>query len=64
MTICKAAEKRVNFKHVEGPVGVRARNFRIDKISSIGWKSRFSLKEGIARTYPWIKEHVDAHKND
>ena len=64
MTICEVAKKRVNFKHVEGPVGVKARNFRVDKISSIGWKSRFSLKEGIARTYPWIKEQAtdDRHR--
>jgi nucleoside-diphosphate-sugar epimerase len=43
---------------VEGPVGVKARNFRNDKIRNLGWESRFSLAEGIARTYPWIEEQV------
>ena len=54
------AGKDIRIKHIEGPVGVKARNFRIDRISSIGWKSRFSLHEGISRTYPWVKAQLDA----
>jgi len=61
-TIAAVAGKKIRIKHVEGPVGVKARNFRIDRISSIGWKSRFSLRDGIARTYPWIKAQVEAHR--
>jgi len=57
-TVARVAGKRIKMKHVEGPVGVQARNFRIDKIKSIGWESKFSLEEGIARTYPWILEQV------
>ena len=49
-------------KHIAGPVGVRARNFTNDQIRSTGWQSRFSLKDGIARTYPWIKEQVEKAK--
>jgi nucleoside-diphosphate-sugar epimerase len=55
--------KKIFFKHVEGPVGVKARNFRNDRISSIGWRSEFSLKDGLSRTYPWIKAQVKAAKN-
>jgi nucleoside-diphosphate-sugar epimerase len=55
--------KKIFFKHVEGPVGVKARNFRNDRISSIGWRSEFSLKDGLSRTYPWIKAQVEAAKN-
>jgi len=57
-TVIGISGKNLSMKHVEGPVGVLARNFRNDKIKSIGWQSRFSLKEGLARTYPWIAEQV------
>jgi len=63
LTIAAVAGKRINIKHVEGPVGVKARNFLVDRISSIGWKSRFSLRDGLSRTYPWVKAQVDAKKN-
>jgi len=56
--VARVAGKRIALKHVDGPVGVKARNFRNDKIRSLGWESRFSLAEGIARTYPWIEEQV------
>ncbi len=59
-TIAEVAGKKIHIRHVEGPVGVEARNFRIDKIRGIGWQSQFSLKEGIERTYPWVKAQVEA----
>jgi nucleoside-diphosphate-sugar epimerase len=62
-TIAGISGKKISFKHVEGPVGVKARNFRNDRISSIGWRSEFSLKDGLSRTYPWIKAQVEAAKN-
>jgi nucleoside-diphosphate-sugar epimerase len=62
-TIAGISGKKISFKHVEGPVGVKARNFRNDRISSIGWRSGFSLKDGLSRTYPWIKAQVEAAKN-
>ncbi|MCJ7680741.1 MAG: NAD-dependent epimerase/dehydratase family protein, partial [Candidatus Aminicenantes bacterium] len=57
-TIAAAAGKSIHIHHIEGPVGVSARNFRHDRISSLGWESRFSLNEGISRTYPWILDQV------
>ncbi len=59
-TVAEVAGKRIRIKNVEGPVGVRARNFRIDKVAALGWESRFSLKEGIAQTYPWVEAQVKA----
>ncbi|MCX7012347.1 MAG: NAD-dependent epimerase/dehydratase family protein [Candidatus Sumerlaeota bacterium] len=56
--VTEVAGKTIKIKHVEGPVGVRARNFRVDKIETLGWKSKVSLEEGIRRTYPWILEQV------
>jgi len=61
-TIAEVAGKKINIKHIEGPVGVNARNFRNDLIKSIGWKSNHSLYTGIAKTYPWVKTQVEANK--
>jgi nucleoside-diphosphate-sugar epimerase len=61
-TIADVSGKRINMKHIDGPVGVKARNFRIDRIASIGWKSKISLKQGIAQTYPWVKSQVEASR--
>jgi len=41
-------------------VGVQSRNFSNERIYSVGWRSRFSLKDGIARTYPWVQAQVEA----
>jgi GDP-D-mannose 3',5'-epimerase len=60
--IADVAGKKVHTKHIKGPVGVKARNFRIDRIRSIGWESRISLKEGIAQTYAWINDQVEASR--
>jgi nucleoside-diphosphate-sugar epimerase len=29
------------------------------RIKSLGWEAKYSLKEGIARTYPWIEAQVE-----
>lgn len=58
-TVCEVAGKKVKVKNVEGPVGVHSRNFSNDRIYSTGWRSRFSLKDGIELTYPWIKARVE-----
>jgi len=61
-TVAEVAGKRIRIKHVPGPVGVDARNFRNDRIASLGWTSKISLREGISRTYPWIKAQIEARK--
>jgi len=45
-------------EHVDGPVGVQARNFSKARIESLGWQAKVSLREGIARTYAWIEEEI------
>ena len=52
--------KRIHIKHIEGPVGVRSRNFSNARIYSIGWRAKVFLEEGIGRTYPWIEEQVES----
>jgi nucleoside-diphosphate-sugar epimerase len=56
--IADVAGKKVRIKHVKGPVGVQSRNFSNERIYSIGWQSRFPLRDGIALTYPWVEEQV------
>jgi len=63
-TIADVAPKKIKLHHIPGPVGVKARNFTNDRIRSIGWESKFSLRDGITRTYPWIKEQVDRAKKE
>lgn len=59
-TVADVAGKRIRIAYVEGPVGVRSRNFSNERIYSTGWRSRFSLRDGIARTYPWVEAQVRA----
>ena len=59
-TVADVAGKRIKVKHVPGPVGVHSRNFSNERIYSIGWQARYYLREGIARTYPWIEAQVKA----
>jgi GDP-D-mannose 3',5'-epimerase len=57
-TVAQVAGKKINVKHVEGPVGVQSRNFSNERIYSTGWQAKYFLKDGIACTYPWISEQV------
>jgi len=58
--VTEVSGKRVSVKHVDGPVGVRSRNFSNDRIYSLGWRARVRLEEGIGLTYPWIERQVRA----
>ena len=60
--IAEIAGKKLEIRHVAGPVGVQARNFRTDRMNSIGWESRVPLREGLSRTYPWISQQVEASR--
>jgi len=54
----EVAGKRINIRHVDGPVGVQSRNFSNAGIQSLGWSPKYFLKDGIALTYPWIESQV------
>jgi nucleoside-diphosphate-sugar epimerase len=60
LLVAEIAGKKIHLRHVDGPVGVRARNFVTPRISSIGWESKVPLREGLSRTYPWIQSQVQA----
>ena len=57
-TVADVAGKRIGMAHILGPVGVRSRNFSNARIYTTGWRSRFSLRDGIVRTYPWVAAQV------
>ena len=59
-TVAGVAGKEIEPRYVDGPVGVQSRNFSLARIESLGWKARVSLQEGIALTYPWINDEVQA----
>jgi len=60
--VMEVSEKKVQIKHVAGPVGVQSRNFSNERIYSLGWQAKFYLKDGISRTYPWVEEQVRKHQ--
>ena len=53
------AGKRVNIRHVPGPLGVRGRNSDNRLIrEKLGWEPSETLHDGLAKTYPWILQEV------
>jgi len=50
--------KVLDVAYVDGPVGVQSRNFSHARIESLGWQAKFSLEEGIGRTYEWVDRQV------
>jgi nucleoside-diphosphate-sugar epimerase len=59
---CAVAGKSVRKEYqLDKPQGVRGRNSENTLIRKVlGWAPSISLKEGIARTYPWIAQQVEA----
>ncbi len=57
-TVAEVAGKKINIKHIDGPVGVQSRNFSNERIYTTGWRAKYFLKDGIAENYPWIEEQV------
>jgi len=57
---CSIEGKKLNKKHIEGPLGVRGRNSDNALIyEKLGWKPDFALADGIKKTYFWIKQQVE-----
>jgi len=59
----KAADKKVEKNHIEGPLGVRGRNSNNDLIrEKLDWDYTMTLEEGIKKTYDWINEEQLGNK--
>ena len=63
--IMDIAGKEIEIKHVEGPVGVRARTSDNRLIESrLGWKPGRPLRDGLEPTYRWIEKQVAAGREE
>jgi nucleoside-diphosphate-sugar epimerase len=57
---CNIEKKTLNKIHVPGPLGVRGRNSNNDLVKKeLGWDYSMTLKEGIGKTYLWIKDQIE-----
>ncbi|MCD6076028.1 MAG: NAD-dependent dehydratase [Rhodospirillales bacterium] len=58
--VMQVAGKHLTIRHIDGPQGVRGRNsdnrLILDKL---GWAPEQALRDGIAKTYPWIRDQVE-----
>jgi GDP-D-mannose 3',5'-epimerase len=55
----KVAGKKINLRHIEGPLGVRGRNSDNRLIrEKLGWTPSQPLEAGIEKTYKWIKAQL------
>jgi nucleoside-diphosphate-sugar epimerase len=60
-TAAKVSAKTVEKNHIDGPLGVRGRNSNNDVVRrELGWDYSQTLEEGIAKTYTWICEQINA----
>jgi len=58
--IMDIAGKKLNVKHISGPLGVRGRNSDNRLIEEkLGWKPSCPLKEGLEKTYRWVQMMVE-----
>lgn len=57
---CLVERKVLNKVYIPGPLGVRGRNSNNDLIKEkLGWSPSISLKDGIEKTYLWIKDQIN-----
>ena len=57
------AGKKISIKHIPGPEGVRGRNSDNALIKEkLGWEPDYPLKNGLEKTYQWIKTQADKLK--
>lgn len=62
-SIMEFESKKLGIRHIPGPEGVRGRNSDNTLIRKVlGWSPSISLKDGLQRTYAWIKTEVEAEK--
>ncbi len=55
--------KSLRLKHIDGPLGVRGRTSDNRLISkALGWAPSADLRWGMAQTYAWISEQVEAQR--
>lgn len=59
--IIQIANKKITVSNIKGPEGVRGRNSDNALIfEKLKWAPKYSLQQGLEKTYSWIKKQVDA----
>ncbi len=57
--------KNLPIKHIDGPMGVRGRNSNNKLIlEKLGWEPSIKIKDGLRKTYFWIKEQIEKEGGD
>jgi GDP-D-mannose 3',5'-epimerase len=57
------SSKNININNIKGPVGVNGRNSDNKLIKEkLNWEPSISLKDGITKTYNWIKQEISKDK--
>lgn len=55
--VIEISGKNISIKNIDGPVGVRGRNSDNTLIENkLGWKPKYSLRDGMELLYKWIHE--------
>ena len=58
--IINVSGKSLGIVHTEGPTGVRGRNSDNDLVrEKLNWDYKMTLREGMEKTYDWIKQQID-----
>ena len=61
--VSEIAGKKINRKHIPGPLGVAGRNSDNNLIhEKLGWSPSEPLKKGLEKSYKWVKQQVDKSK--
>lgn len=59
--IIQLASKKITIRNIPGPEGVRGRNSDNALISEkLGWQPKYSLYQGLEKTYAWIKDQIES----
>jgi GDP-D-mannose 3',5'-epimerase len=61
--VMQVAGKKLNIRHIKGPLGVRGRNSDNQLIfEKLGWRPSRPLSEGLQKTYSWVASQVEMAK--
>ncbi|MHA2238197.1 MAG: NAD-dependent epimerase/dehydratase family protein [Candidatus Hodarchaeales archaeon] len=58
--ISRIAKKKIQKQYdLTKPIGVKSRSADLTLVKKVlGWEKKFTLKEGLEKTYPWINQQV------
>lgn len=58
--VIRLSGQDIGVKNIDGPQGVRGRNSDNALIyEKLGWSPKYSLQQGLEKTYSWIKKQID-----